>query len=83
MKCCHDKVFVPLAEVPGCNNMGSCTFMTQKAETRGVRRIREVKRVLSVAENDGVLILFAKSTEMHFFVSKQIPQTQATARKPR
>ena len=53
--------------------MGSCTFKTQKAETRGVRRIREVKRVLSVAGKDRVLILFAKSTEMHSFLSKQIP----------
>ena len=42
--------------------MGSCTFKTQKAESRGVRRIREVKRVLSVAGKDRVLILFAKST---------------------
>lgn len=63
--------------------MGSCTFKTEKTETRGVRRIREVKWVLSVAEKDRVLILFAKSTEIHFLLSKQIPLTQATARKPR
>lgn len=63
--------------------MDSCTFNTEKTEAELVRMIGEVKRVLSVAKKDRVLILVAKSTEIHFLLFKQIPLTQATARKPR
>lgn len=45
-------MFVLLVQVPGFNNTGLCTFKTEKTDTGGVRRIREVKRVLSVAEKE-------------------------------